>query len=134
MAHFAKLDDTNTVINVIVIANDDILVDGVENEQKGIDFCNKLQPGVWIQTSYNTKGGENTNGGVPLRKNYASIGYKYDPILDAFIEPQPYPSWVLNKTTCQWEAPVDHDRDGETWSWDESTLAWVKVTQVAILP
>lgn len=134
MAHFAKLDEYNTVVNVIVIADEDTQINGVENEQKGIDFCNSLQPGRWLKTSYNTAGGVHLLGGVPFRKNYASVGYKYDPNRDAFIPPQPYLSWKLNESTCLWEAPVDHDRDGGTWSWDESELTWVKVTQVAILP
>lgn len=134
MAHYAKLDSFNTVINVIVIADEDTQVNGVENEQKGIDFCNSLQPGTWLKTSYNTVGGVHILGGTPFRKNFASVGYKYDPNRDAFIPPQPYLSWKLNEFTCLWEAPVDHDRDGGTWSWDESALTWVKVTQVAILP
>ena len=134
MAHFAKLDNTNNVINVIVVSNDDILIDGIENEQKGIEFCKTLQPGNWIQTSYNTNSGVNSTGGVALRKNYAGIGYTYDSTRDAFIPPKPYPSWSLNDTTCNWEAPVQHTKDGETWSWDESILDWVKVTPVVILP
>jgi hypothetical protein len=134
MAHYAKLDNFNNVINVIVIADEDTLVNGVESEQKGIDFCNSLQPGTWLKTSYNTIGGVHQYGGTPFRKNYASVGYKYDPIRDAFIPPQPYLSWTLNEETCLWEAPVDHDRDGGTWSWDKDTLNWVKVTEVAILP
>lgn len=134
MAHFARLDELNTVINVIVVADDDIMVDGVENEQKGIDFCNSLIPGKWIKTSYNTVRGIHTKGGTPFRKNYASVNYKYDPNRDAFIPPQPHMSWILNETTCQWEAPVQHTKDGETWSWDETTLSWIKVTPVVTLP
>ena len=134
MAHFARLDNFNTVINVIVVANEDTLVDGIENEQKGIEFCQSLIPGKWIKTSYNTSGGRHLLGGLTFRKNYASIGYKYDPNRDAFIPPQPHMSWTLNETTCLWETAVEHTKDGETWSWDEALLDWVKVTPVVTLP
>ena len=82
-------------------------------------------PGEWIQTSYNTRAGVHLNGRTPLRKNYAGIGFTYDPALDAFIPPKPYASWVLNEDTCQWEAPVAYPSDDLKYSWDESTTSWV---------
>lgn len=135
MAHFAQLDEDNKVINVIVVDDNDILVNGIEDEQKGIEFCNNLIPGYnWKQTSYNTYAGLHHNGGTPLRKNYAGIGYYYDPNRDAFIPPQPYPSWKLVESTCLWEPPVYHNMDGKSYSWDEDQLTWVEVTPVVTLP
>ena len=84
-------------------------------------------PGEWIQTSYNTYGGVHTQGGTPLRKNYAGIGYTYDRERDAFIPPKPYASWVLNEDTCQWDAPVAMPTDGKLYTWDETTQAWVEI-------
>jgi len=119
MAHFAELDDTNVVQRVIVVGNNDLLDEnGNESEQKGIDFCVNLLGGIWKQTSYN----------ATFRKNYAGAGYLYDPILDAFIQPQPYPSWILNETTCQWESPVPYPTDGKTYYWDETTISWVEIS------
>ena len=114
MAHFAQLEN-NIVINVIVVANE-IIVDenGNESEQKGIDFCSNLLGGTWKQTSYNAK----------IRKNYAGIGYKYDPILDAFIPPQPFASWILDEKTAQWKAPVDMPKDDKRYTWNEETQSW----------
>jgi hypothetical protein len=85
-------------------------------------------PGTWIQTSYNTYGGQHRLGETPLRKNYAGIGYTYDRIKDAFIPPKPYPSWTLNDETCLWDAPMLYPTDGKIYNWNESTLAWVEVT------
>jgi hypothetical protein len=94
MAHFAELDETNTVKQVIVVHNNELIDNGIELEQKGIDFCVNLFGGTWLQTSYNGN----------KRKNYAGIGYLYDPIRDAFIPPKPEEgNWVLNEDTCQWE-------------------------------
>jgi hypothetical protein len=115
MAHFAELDETNTVKQVIVVHNNELLIDGVESEQKGIDFCVNLLGGTWIQTSYNGT----------IRKNYAGIGYIYDPIRDAFISPKPYESWTLDEITCVWEAPIPKPTEG-VWDWDEKTLSWTK--------
>ena len=111
MAHYAKIED-GFVTNVIVA------------EQDFID----TQEGQWVQTSYNTYGGQHTLGGTPLRKNYAGIGYTYDSTRDAFIPPAPYASWVLNEDTCIWEAPVVYPDDGKIYTWDESTTNWVEVT------
>ena len=126
MAHFAKLDQDNIVIAVNVVHNNELLVDGVESEQKGIDFLDNFfnTSDNWKQTSYNTNGGVHQLGGTPLRKNYAGIGYTYDADKDAFIEPQPYPSWTLNDDTCQWEAPVAYPNDGKTYMWNEEITNW----------
>jgi hypothetical protein len=94
--------------------------DGVEQEAKGVAFCQSLF-GVqtnWKQTSYNGN----------MRKNYAGIGYTYDAGRDAFIAPQPYASWVLNETTCNWNAPVAYPTDGKKYRWDEPTVSWIEVT------
>ena len=122
MAHFAELDSNNTVLRVIVVNNNDILdSNGQESEEVGINFCKGLFGGEWKQTSYNAS----------FRKNYAGIGYTYDSVLDAFIPPQPYPSWVLNQSTCLWEAPVPMPTDGQLYSWDEATTSWVVVAPPA---
>jgi len=118
MAHFAELDSNNNVLRVIVVNNADIVDEnGQESEQKGIDFCKSLFGGEWKQTSYNGN----------FRKNYAGIGYTFNADLDAFIAPQPYASWVLNQSTCQWGAPVPMPTDGQLYSWDEATTSWVVV-------
>lgn len=122
MAHFAELDSNNTVLRVIVVNNNDILdSNGQESEEVGINFCKGLFGGEWKQTSYNAN----------FRKNYAGIGYTYDGVLDAFIPPQPYPSWVLNQETCLWEAPVPMPDDGQLYGWDEATQSWVVITPPA---
>lgn len=118
MAHFAQLDDNNIVTQVIVVANDELLIDGVENEVKGILFCKSLFGGdtKWIQTSYNGT----------IRKNYAGIGYTYDAGNDYFYAPQPYPSWTLD-ADAKWQPPVAYPTDGKMYSWNESTLSWDEV-------
>lgn len=119
MAHFAKLDDNNVVLAVHVVNNDVITVDGVESEQAGIDFLSDLHGhSSWKQTSYNGT----------IRKNYAGIGYTYDAGRDAFIAPQPYPSWTLNETTCQWEPPVAYPTDGKRYGWFEPNQQWIEIT------
>lgn len=122
MAHFAELDSNNTVLRVIVVNNNDILdSSGQESEEVGINFCKGLFGGEWKQTSYNAN----------FRKNYAGIGYTYDGVLDAFIPPQPYPSWILNQSTCLWEAPVPMPTDGQLYGWDEATQSWVVIAPPA---
>ena len=122
MAHFAELDSNNTVLRVIVVNNNNILdSNGQESEEVGINFCKGLFGGEWKQTSYNAN----------FRKNYAGIGYTYDGVLDAFIPPQPYPSWVLNQETCLWEAPVPMPTDGQLYGWDEATQSWVVIAPPA---
>ena len=102
MSHFAKIDSNNIVTEVIVAEQDFINSGAV-----GDSF-------LWVQTSYNNN----------FRKNYAGVGYTYDSALDAFIPPQPYPSWVLNEYTCLWEAPVAYPNDDKMYSWNEETQSW----------
>lgn len=119
MAHFAQLDENNLVTQVIVVANDELLLDGVENETKGIMFCKSLlgEDTRWVQTSYNGN----------IRKNYAGIGYTYDPVADHFFAPQPYPSWILD-ADAKWQPPVPFPTEtGKFFTWDEPTLSWVEV-------
>lgn len=117
MAHFAQLNE-NIVTQVIVVANEELIDNGIESEAKGIAFCQSLFGGEWKQTSYNGN----------IRKNYAGIGYTYDSQRDAFIPPQPYPSWTLVEETCQWTAPVAMPvEDGKMYYWDEATVSWVDV-------
>jgi hypothetical protein len=117
MAHFAQLDENNVVLQVIVVHNNELLVDGVESEAKGIEFCQTLLGGNWIQTSYN----------ATFRKNYAGIGYTYDSIRDGFVPPQPYSSWQLDND-CIWRSPIPIPNDGIRYTWDEPTLSWVETT------
>lgn len=119
MAHFAQIEN-NTVTQVIVVNNEDILdANGIENESIGIDFCSNLLGGKWVQTSYSGT----------FRKNYAGIGYTYDSIRDAFIAPQPFTSWVLNETTCQWVAPTPMPVDDNEYKWNEQQLNWELVNE-----
>ena len=103
---------------------DGIVIEVIVADQKFIDKLDN--PKEWIKTSYETIGGLNKNG-IPLRKNYAGIGYTYDSTRDAFYSPQPYPSWTLNETTCLWEPPVAYPNDGKDYAWNESTTSWVEV-------
>ena len=111
MAHFAKLGTGNIILKVEVVSNDIALT-----EQAGVDFLNNLYNtrDVWKQTSYNNN----------IRKNFAGIGYQYDQTRDAFIAPKPYPSWTLNETTCQWEAPVVKPDDSQNYNWNEENQQW----------
>ncbi len=121
MAHFAKLDDNNVVLEVHVVNNDVITVDGVESEQEGIDFLTNLfGHSKWKQTSYNGS----------FRKNYAGVGDTYDPARNAFIAPQPYPSFILN-ANCVWEAPVPMPAGDDVYRWDETTQSWIKTLSAA---
>jgi len=111
MAHFAKLNSENVVDQVVVVHNND-----APDEATGIAFLNSLfGNATWVQTSYNGN----------IRKNYAGVGYVYDSQRDAFIPPQPFPSWVINEESCQWEAPTPMPTDG-IYHWDEATTSWVK--------
>lgn len=121
MAHYAFLDSNNIVTEVIV--GKDEGEDGVDWEQWYGDFRGQ----VCKRTSYNTIGNTHLNGGTPFRKNYASIGYTYRADIDAFVPPQPYPSWALN-ADAQWQAPIAMPTDGEMYSWNEETQAWIEVT------
>lgn len=112
MSHFAKIE--SGIVTEVIVA-----------KQSHIDTLE----GTWVQTSYNTKGNEHKLGKTPLRKNYASIGHIYDSTKDAFYQPQPYPSWTLNETTCLWECPVSVPADSGTkfYEWDEDTTNWVEI-------
>ena len=115
MGHFAKVDKDNYVKEVIV-AEWDFLDEYPQLLNEGES---------WIRTSYNTIGGVHVLGNnIPLRKNYAGIGYFYDKSRDAFIPPKPFESWVLNEETCLWEAPIPMPTDGQYY-WDESSLSWL---------
>ena len=127
MAHFCKLDENNVVTQVIVVANKDTAdANGVEKEYIGAAFCERLFGGTWKQTSYNGN----------IRKNYAGIGYTYNADIDAFVPPQPYPSWILNNDTAQWEAPTPMPADSGTgeppkiYVWDEATTSWKELETI----
>jgi hypothetical protein len=114
MAHFAKVEN-GVVTSVIVI------------EQDVLNLGHWGDPSLWVQTSYNTHGGVHTQGGTPLRKNYAGIGYTYDSGRDAFIPPKPYASWLLNDSTCQWGAPTAMPVvEGKRFVWRESDTSWIE--------
>ena len=120
MAHWAEIDETNTVVRVLVGNNDDL--------NEGLDWIFENLGGTWVKTSYNTHGGIHVLGGVPFRKNYAGIGYTYDTERDAFIPPKTFPSWALNEETCLWDPPTPYPSDGANYRWDEELLSWVKVS------
>ena len=131
MASFAKIGQNNIVETVVSVVNEVIKdSNGVEQEQLGIDFLNKLYNtnDVWKQTSYNTLGNVHRLGGVPFRKNHAAIGYTYDETKDAFIQPKPFNSWILNEDTCLWNAPVAMPIDENIYKWNEETLSWDLIT------
>jgi hypothetical protein len=122
MAHFAKLDDASLVMEVIVVSNETLNnLPFPESEPIGIAFLTEWSGGYtnWKQTSYNAS----------FRKNYAGIGFTYDPVLDAFIAPKPYPSWLLNTETCQWQAPTPYPSDGNVYKWDEVQSNWVLIQE-----
>jgi len=116
MSHFAQINDQNIVTQVIV-AEQDFIDSGVVGD-----------PSKWIKTSYNTFAGEHKNGGEPFRKNYAGIGYTYDPQRDAFIPPKEFNSWSLNEDTCHWEPPVPYPNDGKFYTWNETIISWEEVS------
>ena len=116
MSHFAQIDDNNIVTQVIV-AEQDFIDSGVVGD-----------PSKWIQTSYNTHAGQHKNGGTPLRKNYAGIGYTYDASRDAFVPPKPYNSWILDEQTCLWDPPTPMPADGKLYEWNEASLSWNEIS------
>jgi hypothetical protein len=118
MAHYAFLDQNNIVTEVIVGKNE-----GEENINWEQHYGN-FRGQVCKRTSYNTQGGVHLLGGTPFRKNYAGIGYTYDSQRDAFIPQKSYNSWILNETTCNWEAPVAYPNDGQIYSWNEENQNW----------
>lgn len=114
MAHFARVED-GIVRQVIVVNNDVLLVDGVESETIGAQFCADTFGGTWVQTSYNGT----------MRGRYAGVGYTYDEQREAFIAPQPFPSWTLDDVSTEWAPPTPRPEDGRMYAWDEPTLRWV---------
>ena len=116
MAYFAELDENNIVVNIIAVHNNEILVDGVESEQKGIDFCNTLKQSRWVQCSFNHR----------IRKEYPSIGFIYDETADEFVRQQPFPSWTLDSNN-NWKAPTAYPQDDDTYYWDEESLSWLAI-------
>ena len=117
MAHYAFLNE-NYIVTEVIVGKDESNFDWER-------YYGDIRGQLCKRTSYNTIGGVHKNGGTPLRKNYAGLGFTYDPIRDAFISPKPYPSWFLNEGSCIWEAPVSYPNDGQMYSWDESTKSWV---------
>jgi hypothetical protein len=113
MAHFAQITD-GIVTNVVVVHNNELMVNGVENETKGREFCHQLLGGEWIQTSYNGN----------IRKQYAGIGYTYDPVRDEFVAPQPFPSWTLDSNN-DWKPPTPKPEGN--FYWNEESLSWVPI-------
>lgn len=112
MSHFARINALGVVEKIIVA------------EQ---DFIDTLPDATsWLQTSYNTHGGQHSLGGTPFRKNFAGVGYTYDIARDAFIPPRPYASWELNEATCLWEPPIPMPSDGKPYIWNENTGSWVE--------
>ena len=111
MGHYAKVVDS--VVTQVIVAEADFFDSFVDTS-----------PGKWIQTSYNTHAGVHSQGGTPLRKNFAGVGFTYDKTRDAFIPPKPYPSWLLNDDTCQWEPPVAYPEGEGLYSWNEETQSW----------
>lgn len=120
MGHFAKVIDG--VVDQVIVAEPEF----IESYDDGV-------PGAWVRTSYNTCGGVHygpdgqPDGGEPLRKNFAGLGFTYDAKRDAFIPPKPYPSWVLDEASCLWGAPVPMPQDGKSYTWDEGAGAWVEM-------
>ena len=115
MSHFAKIE--NGVVTQVIVAEQDFINSGAVGD-----------PTQWYQTSYNTRGGVHELGGTPYRKNYAGVGYSYDADKDAFIPPQPYPSWTLNETSCLWEPPVARPDDDNRYEWNEADQSWTLLT------
>lgn len=115
MSHFAKV--LNGIVVQVIVAEPEFFNTFIDSS-----------PGEWIQTSYNTYGGQHTQGGTPLRKNFAGIGFTYDREKDAFIPPKPFDSWTLNDETCLWDAPVSYPLDGKAYKWNETTTSWVEVS------
>jgi hypothetical protein len=133
MATFAKLNSENIVEQVISVHNNELLDNGIESEQKGINFCKSLfgQDTNWKQTSYNTRAGKHYTNNIlsidqsnAFRKNHAARGYTYDENRDAFIPPKSFNSWVLNENSCIWEAPVQCPGELINYMWNEQTLSW----------
>ena len=111
MSHFAKVE--NGIVTQVIVAEQDFIDSGAVGDG-------------WIQTSYNTDGGQHPEG-RPLRKNYAGVGFTYESQRDAFIPPQPYASWTLVENTCLWDSPIAYPTEGKKYTWDEVAQSWVEV-------
>lgn len=121
MAHCAEIDNQGKVLRVIV-------VDENYGDLTCEEWCEKTYGGMWKKTSYNTHGGKHLLGGQPFRFNYAGIGYSYDFTKEAFIPPQPFMSWKLNKKTYIWEPPITRPDPEHEYQWDEEIKNWKKIT------
>jgi hypothetical protein len=118
MAHFAEINEEGIVQRVLVLSNKIITKDGEEVEELGTAYLQKMFPDTdWVQTSYNHN----------FRKRYAGTGYRYDVERDAFIYPQPFPSWLLNEESLSWEAPFPKPDDDKYYQWDEESKSWVEI-------
>ena len=126
MAHYAFLDE-HYIVTEVIVGKDESNFDW---EKHYGDFRGQLCK----RTSYNTVGGVHTGGGTPFRKNYAGIGYSYDPDRDAFIPPKPFASWILDEIACLWSAPIPMPEDGKRYNWDEATTSWVEFVMPEVLP
>jgi hypothetical protein len=122
MSHWAEVDESNVVIRVVVGDNND------PNGDEGYQWLIDNLGGNWIKTSYNTYEGVHREGGVPFRKNFAGIGFIYDPIRDAFYSQKPYPSWVLDEDTCSWQPPTPKPTGKGIYVWVENELNWQLIT------
>ena len=119
MAHYAFLDE-NYIVTEVIVGKD-------ESNYDWEAHYGQFRGQLCKRTSYNTHGGVHNSGGTPYRKNYAGIGYSYDPQRDAFIPPKPFASWGLNESTCLWDPPTPMPTDGKMYRWDEDTTSWVEV-------
>jgi hypothetical protein len=124
MAHYAFINDNNRVTQVIVGRDENDLPEGVTSWE---DYYGARHNQRCLRTSYNTRAGEHVEGGTPFRGNYAGVNYTYDEDLDAFLPPQPYPSWTLNEATYSWDAPVAYPSDGGDYVWNENRKEWEAV-------
>ena len=124
MAHYAFINDNNIVTQVIVGKDENDLVDGITDWEA---YYGERMGERCLRTSYNTVAGVHASGGEAYRGNYAGIGYTYDEALDAFIAPQPFPSWTLNEAAYSWEAPVAYPEDGGVYVWNENKKEWEAV-------
>jgi hypothetical protein len=122
MSHFAKVEDG--IVTEVLVIKQDVIDTGAFGD-----------PALWVQTSFNTRGGihygpdQQPDGGIPLRKNYAGVGFAYNAEWDAFIPPQPFPSWSLNAETCLWDPPVPYPiGTGLPYMWNEETISWKSIT------
>lgn len=121
MAHFAEINNSGIVIRVLATDN--------AKPGEGYFWLVENLGGTWIKTSYNTRAGQHLQGGTPLRKNFAGIGFTYDQDRDAFIPPKDFESWKLNEETCRWEPPIPYPQDGKDYYWDEDSVSWIEIVE-----